>query len=151
MSRCTILTGLMLLCLILLPGSVQGVTEENMSVKDKRLLLCPDRPNCVSTLDESENHAIAPYRYRQSLEEGKAILKQVFGELPRTMLVKEEEDYLHFEVRSFVFGFVDDVELVLDDVTKSIHFRSAARTGTYDFGVNRRRMEKLRTVLEDKL
>jgi uncharacterized protein (DUF1499 family) len=38
---------------------------------------------------------------------------------------------------------VDDVESVLDDAARVIHFRSASRTGWYDFGVNRRRMEQV--------
>jgi uncharacterized protein (DUF1499 family) len=32
---------------------------------------------------------------------------------------------------------VDDVEILFDDATTSIHFRSAARTGYYDIGENR--------------
>lgn len=85
------------------------------------------------------------------MEETKAILKQVFTELPRTELVKEEKDYLHYHVRSALFGFVDDVEFVFDDTAKLIHFRSAAASGYYDFGVNRRRMEHVRQLLKGKL
>jgi uncharacterized protein (DUF1499 family) len=78
-------------------------------------------------------------------------LIQIFSEFPRTELVKEEEDYLHFEVRSFLFGYVDDVEFRFDEATKTIHFRSAARSGYYDFGVNRKRMDGLRGMLNNKL
>jgi uncharacterized protein (DUF1499 family) len=46
---------------------------------------------------------------------------------------------------------VDDVEFRFDEATHTIHFRSAARSGHYDFGVNRKRMEDLRGMLEDKL
>jgi uncharacterized protein (DUF1499 family) len=46
---------------------------------------------------------------------------------------------------------VDDVEILFDDASKTIHFRSAARSGYYDFGVNRRRMEKVRGLLMGKL
>jgi uncharacterized protein (DUF1499 family) len=53
-------------------------------------------------------------------------------------------------VTSLLARFVDDVEIVFDDATKSIHFRSAARTGYYDFGVNRRRMEEVRRRLDDQ-
>jgi uncharacterized protein (DUF1499 family) len=60
--------------------------------------------------------------------------------MPRTTLVAEEKHYLHFEFRSRVFGFVDDVEFVFDDEAALIQFRSASRTGYSDFGVNRRRM-----------
>ena len=140
-----------LMALLLLTSLVHGATERALEVKDRQLPLCPDSPNCVSTLDNSENHAIAPYRYQKSLNEAKAVLKQVFNELNRTQLVKEEDAYLQYEVRSFLFRFVDDVEFLFDDASKTIHFRSAARSGYYDFGVNRRRMEKVRGLLMGKL
>jgi len=35
------------------------------------------------------------------------------------------------------------VEFVLDDSARVIHFRSASRTGYYDFGVNRKRMQEI--------
>jgi uncharacterized protein (DUF1499 family) len=47
--------------------------------------------------------------------------------------------------------FVDDVEFLFDDEAKTIHFRSASRTGRSDFGVNRRRMEDIRKLIEGKL
>ncbi|MBA3964516.1 MAG: DUF1499 domain-containing protein [Nitrospirales bacterium] len=111
----------------------------------------PSSPNCVSSLGDSENHAIDPYRYEKTLAEAKAVLKQIFGELSRTTLVQEKAVSLHYEVRSFLFRFVDDVEFLFDDGTKTIHFRSASRMGYSDFGVNRRRMEEVRSLLEGKL
>ena len=143
--------GLFLLCLMGLAVIAQGATDEEMTMKGNPLLPCPDSPNCVSTIDAVESHAIAPYRYRKSLDAAKSALKQIFSEFPRTQLVKEEEANLHFEVRSFLLQFVDDVEFWFDAAAKTIHFRSASRSGYYDFGVNRKRMEELRRKLEGKL
>ena len=140
-----------LLSLILLATMAHGATAGEFRVKDSRLASCPDSPNCVCTLDDSEEHAIAPYRYRKTLDEAKAVVKQVFSELSRTELVQEEAAYLYYEVRSLLFRFVDDVEIIFDDASKTIHFRSASRTGYSDFGVNRRRMEDVRSLLEGKL
>jgi len=78
-------------------------------------------------------------------DEALARLKQVLQEEPRTTIVTEEGGYLHAEVRSFLFRFVDDVEFTLDADNRVIHVRSASRTGYSDFGVNRRRVERLRT------
>jgi uncharacterized protein (DUF1499 family) len=128
-----------------------GPTAGEFRVKDYRLAACPDSPNCVCTIGNAEEHAIAPYRYRKTLDEAKVVLKWVFSERRRTKLVQEEEAYLHYEVRSFLFRFVDDVELLFDDASKTIHFRSASRMGYSDFGVNRRRMEEVRSLLEGKL
>jgi len=140
-----------LLSLILMVTMAHAATAGEFRVKDNRLAACPDSPNCVCTLGVAEEHAIAPYRYRKPRDEAKAVLKQVFSERSRTKLVQEEEAYLHYEVRSLLFRFVDDVEILFDDASKTIHFRSASRMGHSDFGVNRRRMEEIRSLLEGKL
>jgi uncharacterized protein (DUF1499 family) len=116
-----------------------------------RLDPCPSSPNCVSTQAQDDGHAIAPFRYRKSRAEAKEALKEVIRSLPRTKLVEEDETYLHYEVTSLLFRFVDDVEFLFDDDTKTIHFRSASRTGYGDLGVNRTRMEQLRSLVERQL
>ena len=79
------------------------------------------------------------------------MLKGVIAGLSRTKLVQEADTYLHYEFTSLLLRFVDDVEFLFDDETKTIHFRSASRTGYGDFGVNRRRMEDIRLRIEGKL
>lgn len=116
-----------------------------------RLDLCPSSPNCVSTQAKDEGHAIAPFRYRKSKAGAKEALKEVIRSLPRTKLVEEDDAYLHYEFTSLLFRFVDDVEFLFDDESKTIHFRSASRTGYGDFGVNRRRMEEIRSLVKGKL
>jgi uncharacterized protein (DUF1499 family) len=117
----------------------------------RQLVPCPSSPNCVSTKAEDAGHAIAPFRYHKTRPEAKEALKAIVRSLPRTKLVEEDETYLHYEFTSLVLRFVDDVELLLDDEAKTIHFRSASRTGRSDFGVNRRRMEDIRKLIEAKL
>jgi uncharacterized protein (DUF1499 family) len=112
---------------------------------------CPSSPNCVSTHAQDEGHAIAPIRYRKSRVEAKEALKEVIRSLPRTKLVEGDETYLHYEFTSLFMRFVDDVEFLFDDENKTIHFRSASRTGYGDLGVNRRRMEEIRSLLGSKL
>ena len=141
----------LLVLVIRLAVIAQGATAEETREKGQPLRSCPNSPNCVSTIDPAESHAIAPFRYRKSMAETKATLIQTFSSFPRTELVEEKGGYLHFEVESFFFGFVDDVEFWFDADTKTIHFRSASRSGYYDFGVNRKRMEDLRLMLADNL
>ena len=117
----------------------------------KRLLPCPSSPNCVSTQAQDADHAIPPVRYRKSRVEAKETLKEVIRSLPRTKLVEEDESYLHFEFTSLLLRFVDDVEFLFDDETKTLHFRSASRTGYGDLGVNRTRMEQVRALVGGKL
>jgi uncharacterized protein (DUF1499 family) len=112
---------------------------------------CPASPNCVSTQTYDAGHGITPIGYRKSLGEAKEVLKTVVQSLARTKLVQEDDSYLHYEFTSFLFRFVDDVEFLFDDYTKTIHFRSASRTGYSDLGVNRRRMEQIRSLCDGKI
>src|SRR5262245_17236596 len=120
-------------------------------MNSRTLAPCPSSPNCVSTQAQAERHAIAPFRYSKSRAQAKEALKEIVSRLPRTKLVKEDESYLHYEFTSLLFRFVDDVEFLFEDNTKTIHFRSASRTGYGDFGVNRRRMEDIRSHTNGKL
>ena len=49
----------------------------------------PSSPNCVCTLGNSQSHVMPPYRYRNTLEEAKVGLQQVFSEMSRTELIQE--------------------------------------------------------------
>jgi uncharacterized protein (DUF1499 family) len=117
----------------------------------RALAHCPSSPNCVSTQAPDKDHAIAPFRYRKSRAEAKEALKEVIRSLPRTKLVEEDESYLHYEFTSLLIRFVDDVEFLFDDEAKTIHFRSASRTGYGDLGVNRKRMEQVRALVDPRL
>ena len=67
--------------------------------------------------------------------------------MPRTNIIKETNNYLYAEFASKLMGFVDDVEFYLDDNSKTIQVRSASRLGESDLGVNRQRIEGIRTLL----
>lgn len=106
---------------------------------------CPDSPNCVSTQATDQEHGIAPYTFSGSPAEAMTGLLAIVNAMPRTTIVTQTDDYLHVEFRSRIFRFVDDVEFFVDDASKTVQFRSAARVGHSDLGVNRKRMEEIRT------
>ena len=120
-------------------------------MSQRTLSPCPSSPNCVSTQATDESHAISPFRYRKSRAEAKEALKAVLATLSRSKLVEEDESYLHYEFTSLLLRFVDDVEFLFDDAAKTIHFRSASRTGYSDLGVNRQRMEQVRALVAGKI
>ena len=126
----TVFQETVLMFFLLMAMMAHGATEVDLQAQDRRSPRARVVPIVYPAWGESENHAIAPYRYEKTLAEAKGVLKRVFGELSRTGLIQEEEDYLHYEVRSFLFRFVDDVEILFDDTTKTIHFRSASRVAT---------------------
>jgi uncharacterized protein (DUF1499 family) len=62
---------------------------------------------------------------------------------PRAVIVVDQPAYVRAAVPTAVFHFVDDVEMLVDSAEHRIHFRASARVGHNDWGVNRRRMERI--------
>lgn len=120
---------------------------ETLGLHMGRLAPCPATPNCVSSTATDPQHAIAPFVLDRSPGAAKEELRRAAAKLPRATLITDREHYLHFEFRSLVFRFVDDVEFHVDETAKLIHVRSAARVGHSDLGVNRRRVEAIRAHL----
>ena len=56
-------------------------------------------------------------------------------------------DYLYVQFTTRWLRFVDDVEFYAPADANLIHVRSASRVGRKDFGVNRARIEAIRTAL----
>jgi uncharacterized protein (DUF1499 family) len=109
---------------------------------------CPDSPNCVSSQALDARHFIEPLSFHGQPAEAMQRLKAAVMREKRVSIVREQADYLHAEVRSLLFGFVDDIEFSLQPDKGLIQVRSAARTGYSDFGVNRRRVERIRTIFK---
>lgn len=117
----------------------------------RRLKPCPDSPNCVSSQAERDEQRVEPLRYGVSREVARKALIEAIGALPRTEFLLQRSDFIHAVQRSLVFRFTDDLECYLPPHENLIHVRSASRAGHYDFGVNRRRVERLRRAFERRL
>jgi uncharacterized protein (DUF1499 family) len=110
-----------------------------------RLPPCPDTPNCVSSQALDKAHRVDPIPFTGSPDLAWERLRRVLESESRLRVVDaQDQRYLHTEVRSLIFRFVDDVEFVMDNNEKRIHIRSASRSGYSDLGVNRRRAERIR-------
>jgi len=129
-------------------GLGTGCAGPRAAVVDGELAPCPNSPNCVCSQDARPAHSIAPLTYTDPWPAARQKLLEVIRSMPRSRVVTEQEDYIHAEFTSAVFGFVDDVEFRVDAAAHVIHVRSAARAGYSDLGVNRRRVEKLREMLK---
>jgi len=115
-----------------------------------RLSSCPESPNCVSTEAPDNQHKIDVFRLKGDFSKNWPEIQRVVAALPRSAVVKTDETYLHTTFKSRVFQFVDDLELFLNPLNGIISIRSAAQTGYWDFGVNRRRVEQLRHELQGR-
>jgi uncharacterized protein (DUF1499 family) len=109
---------------------------------------CPDSPNCVSSQSTDKRHFIEPLHYTNNTAEARKKLIDILENTKRVRLAKVETDYIHAEFRSSIFRFVDDVEFLFPPGKNIIHVKSASRKGYYDFGANRRRVERLRAEFE---
>lgn len=149
-SRYVLLTIALTLAFLLWSNHIfAGNRPTNIGVNDGKLLACPTTPNCVNTqapLSDPE-HAIAPLQFTGDNSTVMANLKQVIQTMPRTNIVAETNNYLCVEFTSKLMGFVDDVEFFIDDNSKNIQARSASRLGESDLGVNRQRIEEIRSAL----
>jgi len=125
-------------------------TQKPVGIVDGKFYPCPNTPNCVSTQATDAKHKIDPFKYSGTRSEAKEKIIKIVNSLKRTKIITNTENYIHAEVRTATFKFVDDVEFLFDDSEKIIQFRSRARSGHSDMGVNRKRMEKIREMFIDK-
>ena len=112
---------------------------------------CPDSPNCVSSVVTNERHYIEPLTYSGSDQAAWDQLITIVGELKRSKITQVSETSLSAEFRTALFRFVDDTHFQLRPELNRIEVRSSSRTGTYDMGVNRKRVEKIRSLLNESL
>lgn len=99
--------------------------------------------NCVSTANEKGGRSMNPISYSCSASEAMNHLRNVLYSMKGAEIAEQSGTRLHAVFTSDKMKFKDDVEFEMNDKAKKIHFRSASRTGYYDFGVNRRRMEEI--------
>lgn len=120
--------------------------EKHVSVPEV-LADCPRSPNCVSSVASDPQRRVAPIDCEGTCEETLHRLREILASTPGASIVAWTDTYLRAEFTSRVFHFVDDLELMIDADRQRIHLRSASRVGSWDYGVNRRRVERLRERL----
>lgn len=111
---------------------------------DEKLRPCPDSPNCVSSEIENVPSQVEPLAFQGSPEIAWEKLKKTIQEM-RGKIQKKEDRYLWATFTTRVLRFVDDMEFRLVADESIIHLRSGSRVGRSDLGVNRRRVETLRS------
>lgn len=133
-------TSLSWLTILVCVGVVSSAMAGGSGPAGENLRPCPSSPNCVCS--ETSDRDVQPLAV-SSREEWEGLVRTIVamgGSIERM-----EDGYVHATFRSRVFGFVDDLECRRDgDV---VQVRSASRSGWWDLGVNRRRVERLRAAL----
>jgi uncharacterized protein (DUF1499 family) len=137
-------------CLLGSDGSIAAMFSwkrpTNLGVKDGRLAPCRRSPNCVSSQADPGDgeHYIAPIVFRGTADQ----LRKAVESMERATVITCDGNYLYAEYRTKLLRYVDDLELYYDPAAGLVHVRSASRLGRRDFGVNRRRVEALRSLIQ---
>jgi uncharacterized protein (DUF1499 family) len=130
--------------------SCTGEKPKDLGIKDGKLAPCPNKPNCVSTFAETEEHHVKALLYTCSDSLAMNTIINAIKFSGNSKITRKDSIYVHAEFSTSI-GWVDDVEFMLDNVNKLIHFRSASRYGYSDFGTNRERYNELFSYIKKKI
>ena len=110
----------------------------------------PSSPNCVSSYvdpaADPDPGADPILRGEHSAEEARVLIRTLLETEKRVDILTDIPGYLHAVQYTALWKFPDDVEFWFPDDEDVIHYRSAARLGKSDLGVNRKRMERIRAA-----
>jgi uncharacterized protein (DUF1499 family) len=132
--------GILIMGLLTLIGCA-GDRPAELGPLDGQLRACPDSPNCVSSFDSRDSHAIEPIRGTPEA------VRQALNQMERVEIITDSGGYIHAEFTSRLMGYVDDVEFLANPHEGVVHVRSASRLGYSDMGVNRERIEQIRSLI----
>ena len=135
-------------------GMLRGTAPTDLGVTDGRLKPPSPTENSVSSQahlhpghPQREYAEIAPLALRGEGPETIARLQRVVAEMPGAEIVESRPDYLYVQFTTKWMKFVDDTEFWFDPANQVVHVRSASRVGLRDMGVNRARVEAVRSAL----
>ncbi len=135
-------------------GMLQGHAPDDLGVRDGRLKPPSKTPNSVTSQaglypdHPMRRHAdIAPLPLAGDGPATMARIQTIVEGMPGARVVKIEPGYLYAQFTTRLMRYVDDTEFWFDPVAHVIQVRSASRVGSGDFGVNRERIESVRSQL----
>lgn len=91
-------------------------------------------------------HLIAPLAYSGDGKAAFVRMTSIVRGMRGATIVNAEPGYLYAQFQTPLMKFIDDVEFALDEPAGVIQMRSASRLGSKDFGVNRKRLEAIRSA-----
>ena len=112
---------------------------------------CPASPNCVTSENPDDSHAVSPLEYTGTPAGARQALIAVLEAMPRTKIVSRTTAYIRAEFTTPFLKFVDVGEFVIREHKPIIDVRSASQKGYYDFGANRKRVENIRSRFNEQL
>ncbi len=127
---------LLIVCIQLIIIFLIGVKPTMPITQSGELSDCLISSNCVNVQWSFEK-----------LNEAYEKLTSLASNLPRVTVIKNERNYWHGVVRSLIFRFPDDLEILRIPSKNIIQVRSSSRIGVGDLGVNQKRVNQLYSEL----
>jgi len=121
-------------------------TPTHLGHKNGQLAAMPDKPNAVSSQTDIVDKHVEPLAYKGSTEETINSVLAAFNEMGSNEIQTQESHYIYSVFTTGNLHFHDDVEVLLDEQTKQVHFRSQSRAGHSDLGLNRARYEEFKAL-----
>ena len=135
-------------------GLLRGTPPDDLGVREGKLKRPSLTPNSVSSQADAwpehpqQDYArAAPLALRGDGPATIARLAALCQAMPGATIVTQKPDYLYVQFQTQWLKFVDDAEFWYDPVAGLVQVRSASRVGRKDFGVNRERLESIRSRL----
>jgi uncharacterized protein (DUF1499 family) len=155
--RLLVIVALLLALAVLAAGQaglLRGTAPGDLGVRDGRLKAPSTTANSVSSQTALwPGHPQAAYATIEPLAlRGDGVvtmtkLRELIEASPGGKVVEASNDYLRAEFSTRWLGFVDDAEFWFDPAAGVVQVRSSSRLGREDLGVNRQRIESLRSRL----
>lgn len=134
-------------------GMFAGTRPADLGIKDGKLKPPSGTPNSVSSQAALWPGAMSGYARIEPLPGRGTVgatmprLRALVETMPGAAVIEAREDYLYVQFTSRWLKFVDDTEFWFDPAADVVQVRSASRLGRKDFGVNRARIEAIRSRL----
>jgi len=112
---------------------------------------CAYKENCQSSVDENSENRVEPFSIAGDAQQVIAKVATILQSDTKASIVNQTPTYLHATFKTGLMGYIDDVEFLMDESSKTLHVRSASRLGIKDLGANKKRIERLRSLMTDKL
>tara|TARA_R110001592_G_scaffold177076_2_gene417324 strand:- start:135026 stop:135412 length:387 start_codon:yes stop_codon:yes gene_type:complete len=115
--------------------------KKDLGVRSGKLAALAKKPNCVSSQASNASKRVGPSTYSGDLKAQMDKVVNAISGMSGAEIKQKSDNYLYAVFTTRMMRFKDDVEVYLDDESKTLHFRSASRVGYSDLGVNRKRYE----------
>lgn len=155
-----IIVGLGSMSLVMFVFKWTAPGPQGLGIANGCLKPCGNSPNCVCS--EDSRPAYTTGRIVGSNYADPEVICKKLSALPRTTIVKMLQGptqdpnvggipaggfFIHAESRSFLIGFVDDIQILWNPGLEGLQIRSSSRAGYSDLGVNKARISQIRALL----